>query len=207
MIEYSESCERNKGPILSILEDALADSRRVLEIGSGTGQHAVHFARHLAHVEWKPTELPEALPALTAMLQAAAPPNVPGPLELDVTSDPWPRELTSGGFDAAFTANTLHIMSWHAVECLFEGLGPVFDADGVLCVYGPFRYGGEFTTPSNERFDRWLKARDPVSGVRDFEAVDALARRQGMALVADHPMPANNQLLVWRRVAERPARI
>jgi len=201
VIEYSEACERNKQPILKLLGDALADSRRVLEVGSGTGQHAVHFARHLNHIVWHPTELSQGLAPLTARLRAEAPANVMEPLELDVAHDPWPAPVVDGEFDAVFTANTLHIMSWTSVESFFDGLGLVLNAGGVLCVYGPFRYGRAFTTPSNERFDQMLKARDPLSGVRDFEAVNALARDQGLELLADHAMPANNQLLVWRRAA------
>jgi len=201
VIEYSEACERNKQPILKLLGDALADSRRVLEVGSGTGQHAVHFARHLNHIVWYPTELSHGLAPLTARLRSEAPVNVMEPLELDVAHDPWPAPVVDGEFDAVFTANTLHIMSWTSVESFFDGLGLVLNAGGVLCVYGPFRYGRAFTTPSNERFDQMLKARDPLSGVRDFEAVNALARDQGLELLADHAMPANNQLLVWRRAA------
>jgi len=202
MLESCDACERNKEPILSILTEALADSSRVLEIGSGTGQHAVHFARHLGHVAWHPSELPGGLPALRARLEAEAPANVRAPLSLDVTEKPWPAAVAGGEFDAVFTANTLHIMSWTSVESFFDGLDVALRGGGVLCVYGPFRYGREFTTPSNERFDQVLKTRDPLSGIRDFEAVNALARGQGMELLADHAMPANNQLLVWRRQRE-----
>lgn len=199
MIEHSEAADRNKEPILGVLTRAFADRRRVLEIGSGTGQHAVHFARHLAHVTWHPTELNECLPSLKARLAAEGPPNVAQPEALDVTAQPWPRAVLDGEFDAVFTANTLHIMSWSSVECLFDGIGLVLSAGGMLCVYGPFRYESAFTTPSNERFDRMLKLRDPLSGIRDFEAVNALARDQGLELLYDQAMPANNQLLVWRR--------
>jgi SAM-dependent methyltransferase len=206
MLEFSDASERNKGPILAVLTEALANSRRVLEVGSGTGQHAVHFGRHLAHVAWQPSELPSALPALRARISAEAPDNVGEPLELDVTDEPWPRAVVDGEFDAVFTANTLHIMSWTSVESFFDGLDLVLTGGGVLCIYGPFRYRRAFTTPSNERFDRMLKERDPLSGIRDFEAVNALARDQGLELIADHAMPANNQLLVWRRLTTRTKR-
>jgi len=202
MLDNCDACERNKEPILAILTKALADSRRVLEVGSGTGQHAVHFARHLGHVVWHPSELPDGMPGLRARLAAEAPANVGDPLPLDVTAKPWPDAVTNGEFDAVFTANTLHIMSWMSVESFFDGLDVVLRRGGVLCIYGPFRYGRAFTTRSNERFDRTLKRRDPLSGIRDFEAVNALARDQGMELLADHAMPANNQLLVWRRRSE-----
>lgn len=200
MLEYSDACERNKGPILSVLAGALADRRRVLEIGSGTGQHAVYFARRLAHVVWQPTELEACLSGLSARVDLEGGANIAAPLPLDVTDLPWPQAVVTGDFDAVFTANTLHIMSWASVEKLFDGLGLVLRDGGVLCVYGPFRYEQAFTTASNERFDRALRARDSLSGIRDFEAVNALAGEQGMELLADHVMPANNQLLVWRRL-------
>lgn len=205
MLQHSDACERNKEPILAVLADALADTRRVLEVGSGTGQHAVHFARHLDHVTWHPSERTDALSPLHARVRAEAPSNVRAPLVLDVTAEPWPRAVVDAEFDAVFTANTLHIMSWSSVECFFDGLGIVLSIGGVLCVYGPFRYDRAFTSASNERFDLALKARDPLSGIRDFEAVNALAREQGLELIADHEMPANNQMLVWRRLAGQPA--
>ena len=196
-LPFSEACERNKAPILAVLAGAFAPDAEVLEIGSGTGQHAVWFARHLPRLRWQPTELPGQLAGLRARLREEAPRNVREPVALDVMTDPWPW----AGVAAVFSANTLHIMSWPHVEAFFRGVGQVLAAEGVLCVYGPFRYRGAFTTPSNEQFDRWLKARDALSGVRDFEAVDELARAQGLQLVADHGLPANNQALVWRRVA------
>ncbi len=196
-LPFSEACERNKGPILQVLREAFAGLREVLEVGSGTGQHAVWFARHLPDLAWQPSELAGELAPLRARLRAEAPANVRAPLALDVARRPW----TAQTFDAVFSANTLHIMSAAHVEQFFLGVGEVLVPGGVLCVYGPFRYGGEFTTPSNAKFDQWLKNRDPLSGVRDFEAVDALASAQGLSLVADHAMPANNQALVWRRVA------
>jgi SAM-dependent methyltransferase len=195
MLPFSEACERNKDPILSVLRGAFADRSRVLEIGSGTGQHAVHFARCLPRLRWQPTDRTEYLDGLAARIAAEGPPNLASPVELDVLREPWP--LLSA--DAVFSANTLHIMSQPAVEALFARLPRVLDSGGVLAIYGPFRYRGQFTTPSNAEFDRELRARDPASGVRDFEAVDALARRSGFELVDDYAMPANNQLIVWRR--------
>jgi len=195
MLPFSEACERNKEPILSVLRGAFADRSRVLEIGSGTGQHAVHFARCLPRLRWQPTDRTEYLDGLAARIAAEGPPNLASPVELDVLREPWP--LLSA--DAVFSANTLHIMSQPAVEALFARLPRVLDSGGVLAIYGPFRYRGQFTTPSNAEFDRELRARDPASGVRDFEAVDALARRAGFELVDDYAMPANNQLIVWRR--------
>jgi SAM-dependent methyltransferase len=197
MLEFSEACARNREPIRGVLADVFAHSRRVLEIGSGTGQHAVFLAAQFPHLHWVPTDRDVSLPGLQARLALEAPKNVSDPLSLDVTDTPWPAELRRGDFDAVFTANTLHIMSLSAVESFFSQLGDVAAPTCQLCIYGPFRYGGQCTTVSNERFDQWLQARDPNSGIRDFEAVDAMAQSQGFQLVADHRMPANNQLLVW----------
>jgi SAM-dependent methyltransferase len=189
----SEACERNKGPILKILADAFTHSRAVLEIGSGTGQHAVHFATHLPHLTWQPSDRPEYLRGLRERITLEGPPNLRPAIELDVRHLPWPVERV----DAVFTANTLHIMEWAAVEDLFRGLGSILSAPGVLCIYGPFRYRGHYTSASNAEFDKYLQARDPRSGLRDFEEVNTLASNQGLYLLADHSMPANNQLLIW----------
>jgi SAM-dependent methyltransferase len=196
MLPFSEACERNKDPILAVLREALAGCSDVLEIGSGTGQHAVHFARHLPWLEWQPTDRGEYLGSLAARVRLEGPANLRQPLELDVLADrPWP----AGEADAVFSANTLHIMSWGAVEAAFRGIGSLLRPGGVLAIYGPFRYGGEFTSASNAEFDAFLRARDPDSGIRDAEAVDGLARRNGLVLSDDHAMPANNQLRIWRR--------
>lgn len=194
MLAVSEACERNKGPILAVLGGELAASRSVLEIGSGTGQHAVHFARHLPYLSWQPTEVSSELAPLEERILAEGPPNLRPALALDVRVHPWPVERV----DAVFSANTLHIMAWDAVEHFFRGVGEVLTAPGVLCIYGPFRYRGGYTSESNAEFDRYLKMRDPSRGIRDFEALERLAAAAGLELAADHPMPANNQTLVWR---------
>jgi len=168
----------------------------VLEIGSGTGQHAVYFAAALPHLVWQTADLPAHHAGMRMWLDEAALPNVLPPLALDVRRDDW----HGGRYDAVFSANTLHIMGWPEVADFFRGVGAVLKPAGVLAVYGPFNYGGAFTAESNARFDAWLKARDPASGVRDFEAVDALARGVGLVLADDVPMPANNRTLVWRRL-------
>jgi cyclopropane fatty-acyl-phospholipid synthase-like methyltransferase len=193
----SEAAERNKAPILAILSHALAHSRRVLEIGSGTGQHAVHFAAHLPHLTWQPTDRSEYLEGLQARIAREGTSNLRPALELDVRALPWQVEPV----DAVFTANTLHIMSWSAVEDLFRGVGAVLLAPAVLCIYGPFRYKGQYTSASNAEFDRYLQARDPDSGIRDFTDVNTLSSQQGLHLLADHSMPANNQLLIWHKTA------
>jgi len=194
---YSQACENNKTPILAVLRQAFAGCRRVLEIGSGTGQHAAHFAAGLPHLVWQPSDRAPNLPGVRAWCEDAGLANLGEPLALDVHQRRWP--LTS--FDAAFSANTAHIMHWPAVERMFAGVGEYLEPPGVMALYGPFRYAGRPTAPSNERFDAWLRAQDPGMGVRDFEAVDALARAAGLELLADHAMPANNRALVWRRAA------
>jgi len=166
----------------------------VLEIGSGTGQHAVAFAAALPHLEWQTSDLRENLTGIRLWLDEAGLANLPPPLELDVDGR-WP----DGRYDAAFSANTLHIMSWEEVQSLLQGLARTLEPDAALAIYGPFNYGGRFTSASNAQFDRHLKERSAHMGIRDFEAVDAHARAVGFTLVADCAMPANNRTLVWRR--------
>jgi len=197
-LPFSEACERNKGPILEVLARWLTGSPRVVvEIGAGTGQHAVHFARHLPHLTWQPTEQAEHLTMLDARVSIEGPPNLLPPLELDVEMQEWP--LNADAADAVYSANTLHIMSWREVRAFFKGIGRILRDDGLLFVYGPFRYGGQYTSRSNRAFDETLKARDPLSGIRDFEALEVLAAEQRLVLVEDQAMPANNQTLVWRK--------
>lgn len=191
---YADSCDRNREPILEVLRERFADRHHVLEIGSGTGQHAVHFAAALPQVTWQTSDVDGNLPGIRMWLEEAALPNLPPPIALDVTGA-WPDER----FDAVFTANTLHIMGWPEVRILFAALPKVLASDAMLAVYGPFNYDGRFTSPSNASFDEWLKQRSPESGIRDFAAVDGLARSIGFALAEDRPMPANNRTLIWRR--------
>ena len=194
MKPFSEACERNKGPILDVLREAFADRRAVLEVGSGTGQHALYFAQALAHLTWQPGDVAANLPGLLAQFAGADLPNLRAPIVLDLDED-WPPQ----GCDALFSANTLHIVSWSQVERFFRHAGEQLPSGGVLAVYGPFNYGGRFSAPSNAQFDAMLRVRDPHSGIRDFEAVDALAREHGFVLDRDQRMPANNRTLVWRR--------
>jgi SAM-dependent methyltransferase len=197
-LPFSEACERNKGPILDVLRRWLgSQAGMVLEIGAGTGQHAVHFARNLPRLSWQPTERLEHLAGLAARIEVEGSCNLLAPLELDVEQATWPCDADS--VDAVYTANTLHIVSWPQVQALFRGAGRVLRDEGLLVAYGPFRYGGQFTSHSNAVFDEALRSRDALSGIRDFEAVDALAAAQGLHLVEDCAMPANNQALVWRR--------
>ncbi len=194
---HAPSCERNREPILEVLRQWLGNRRRVLEIGSGSGQHAVHFAAAMPQLNWQSSDRAENLPGILAWLDEAALPNTPAPLEFDVGGC-WP----DGTFDAVFSANTLHIMAWHEVQQLFARLPSLTTDDAVLIIYGPFNHQGRYSSDSNAEFDRWLKARGPHMAIRDAEAVDALAAAAGFALVDDIAMPANNRCRVWRRCSD-----
>ena len=187
MKPFSEASERNRGPILAILGRVFKDRKRVLEIGSGTGQHAAYFSAELPHLVWQASDVAEHLPGIRQWV------SDPAPIELDVDK-PWPKVQA----DAVFSANTCHIMSWPQVERLFAGIGRL--RPEVLALYGPFNYDGRHTSESNARFDAMLRGRDPLSGIRDFEKVNALAQAAGLALAEDNAMPANNRLLVWRSI-------
>lgn len=188
------ACERNRDPILQVLRTHFAGRRQVLEIGSGTGQHGAYFAGALPQLTWQTSDLAGQLPGIRLWVEEAALANLPAPIVLDVNGT-WP----AGRYDAAFSANTLHIMSSQEVARFFGGLGRVLTADAVLAVYGPFNYGGRFTSDSNAAFDSSLRARSASMGIRDFEAIDALARAVGLQLLEDCAMPANNRALVWQR--------
>lgn len=187
------STEKNREPILAVLCDIFADRRRVLEIGSGTGQHAVHFGAQLPHLTWQTSDRPDFLPGIRMWLAEAALPNVLPPFEFDVLG-PWP----TGAYDAVYTANTLHIMPWTAVEALFAGLSSVLAPGGLLFIYGPFMVDGRHTSDSNAAFDQSLREKLPHQGLRDVGAVDALARQAGLVLLEQRDMPSNNRCLIWR---------
>jgi hypothetical protein len=195
-LPFSQSCENNKQAILSVMEPLFTDRRQVLEIASGTGQHASWFARHLSHLQWQPTEMPDNFVVLQPRCAVYEGSNLSPPAALDVSQRPW--QLTAQP-DAVFTANSLHIMPWEAVEDLFAELAELENTDTLLVIYGPFNYRGEYTSPSNARFDQWLAQQSPWSSIRDFESVDALAKNAGFGLLEDVEMPANNRLLVWRK--------
>lgn len=195
MKPYSESCDQNRAPILEVLRIELADRQRLLEIGSGTGQHAVYFAPEFPGLLWQTSDMADMHAGIHAWLAEQGCGNILPPLALDVSHDSWP----AASYDAVFSANTAHIMDWPSVECLFAGIGRVLEPGGVFCLYGPFNYAGAYTSESNARFDAWLKARDPRSGIRDFEALRELAEKAGMKLKEDYGMPANNRTLVWSK--------
>lgn len=193
--KYSESCEQNKEPILEILREVFKDSNSVLEIGSGSGQHAVYLAKHLKHLNWQPSDLAENLSSIQAWAAEEALSNLNPPVELDVLDQPWKVSPV----DAIFSANSLHIMSWDMVKQFFIGVGEVLKPQGKLLVYGPFSYQGIHTSPSNARFDQYLKQQNSQSGVRDFDDLDELAQSQDLSIVEDYAMPANNRCLLWKK--------
>ena len=199
-VPFSQACENNKRPILAHVQNVFKAGSTVLEIGSRTAQHVTFFAEMMPSVHWQPTDIAENIPILVEALAECKLANVAPPVMLDVTMNPWPLDaMVTATFDGVFSANTLHIMPAPAVEHFFAGVGKALGTKGQLCVYGPFKYDGDFTTPSNADFNVWLKEKYPESGIRDFEWVDELARAQGLSLVNDFDMPANNQLLVWAR--------
>lgn len=195
---FAESCERNKTPILNVLKQYLVQAQTVLEVGSGTGQHAIHFAEQLPFLTWLTSDLEINHHAIRAWQNDAGLANVQGPHVLDLANPLWPVSEV----ETVFTANTLHIVSWRLVEAFFHGAAKALKAEGLLFVYGPFNYNGTFTSESNARFNQWLLDRDPQSGIREFEMVDLLAQRQGLTLLDDIAMPANNRMLVWQRNAD-----
>ncbi|WP_027014859.1 DUF938 domain-containing protein [Comamonas composti] len=197
-LPFSQACENNRAPILEVLQTAFAGLRHVLEIGSGTGQHSVYFAPRLPHLIWQTSDLTENHAGIAAWHASRPAPNLRLPLRLDLQADGWPQ-TREGAFDAAFSSNTAHIVAWSLVQRMFALLGAHLPAGGKFALYGPFNYGGNYTSDSNRAFDLWLRERDARSGLRDFETVQSLARNHGLALEADHAMPANNRLLVFVR--------
>ena len=195
MKPYSESCERNQKPILKVLQETLTNQQHVLEIASGTGQHAVYFGRALPHLSWQTSELTQNHEGILAWLNEIKLPNVLPPITINVNDTKWPVGIV----DTVFNANTVHIITWPEVERLFAGIARVLNPSGILCLYGPFKYKGEFTSESNARFDALLKSRNRNSGIRDFETINRLAETHDLLLVKDVAMPNYNQTLVWQR--------
>jgi cyclopropane fatty-acyl-phospholipid synthase-like methyltransferase len=193
-LPYSEAADRNKAPILAVLTTYFAGGRNVLEIGSGTGQHAVYFAKHLHHLKWHASDRLDNLETIGRRIQDAGVQNAIAPIEFDVDRS-WPQRR----FDGVFTANTLHIMPWDSVVRLFAGLPDLLEKDATIIAYGPFNYRGTYTSPSNARFDASLKANAAHQGIRDIEAVEKLAENAALMLVEDREMPANNRCLIFRR--------
>ncbi len=195
---FAESAYRNAGPILEVLAHEFRHCTEVLEIGSGTGQHATAFAAELKHLEWQTSDLEEYHDAIRAWIADCGAANVRAPLALDVRT----AELPGESYDAVYSANTAHIMSFESVGDMFSLAGSVLRPGGTFCLYGPFRRGGEFNTPSNANFDANLRARDPAMGVRDLEDLDAIGDENGLQRTALYAVPSNNCVAVWRRLQE-----
>lgn len=195
---YSQAAENNKQPILRILLSAFSPTRRVFEIGSGTGQHAEYFAQYLPQLHWLPSDLPENIDDLNERITQCSLTNISPAQIFDIDNSQWPENI-----DAVFSANTAHIMSWSQAQKMLSEVGTHLNGSGVFALYGPFNYQGEFTSESNKNFDQWLKSRSASQGIRDFEKVCACATKAGLTLVRDHAMPANNRLLIWKKVSNK----
>ena len=195
MERFSQAADNNKAPILAVLTEWLGDGARVLEVGSGAGQHAVHMAQALPRITWQPSDCSDVLPVLINNVSAYGSPNILSPISLDLGLNQWPSEPVA----CVYAANVMHIVNLGLGENLIRGAAKSLTEGGLLVLYGPYKYSGAFTTPSNADFDQWLKARDRQSGIRDFEWVCELATDAGLALMEDRSMPANNQMLAFRR--------
>lgn len=196
---FSESCVQNRDPILNIIKPLLAQAQSVLEIGSGTGQHAVYFAAAMPHLTWYTSDREQNLIGIQQWLDDEQLSNVYSPIALDVC-DQQAWLTLNRTFDVVFSANSLHIMSKMHVECFFAEVATVLKPDALLVVYGPFNYQGRYTSESNARFDCWLKQQYPDSAIRDSEWLDELAEKSALIRQHDYAMPANNRILVWKKV-------
>ena len=192
---FSQAADNNKTPILDVLKDWLKPGASVLEIGSGSGQHAIHFSQALSNIQWLPSDRPAVQSLLQHNAKKYGSSNLLVPITLDLAESEWPASQ----IDAVYSANVLHIVSTDLGETMMKGAARCLQAGGLFILYGPFRYQGTFTTPSNAEFDDWLRVRDPNSGIRDFEWVDDLARAGDLILQEDRSMPANNQCLVFQK--------
>ena len=193
---FSQACENNKVAILAALADNFSASKTVLEVGSGSGQHAVFFAPNMPWLSWQTSDILVNHQGISQWLREYPAGNLLHPIALDL-NHPWPIEK----IDAIYTANTLHIISWPLVQAFFSGVSQHLNQQGKCCVYGPFNYQGQYTSESNAGFDIWLKERDSQSAIRDIEAIIAIAESVGLSLENDHAMPANNRLLVFQKLA------
>lgn len=196
---YSASCDQNREPILDVIQPLLTHNEKakksILEVGSGTGQHAVYFAEKMPHLIWQTSDQQAYHQGIKLWLDNAGLNNTPAPIALHVSNDTWPNK----NFDVIFSANAVHIMAWENVVDFFENAPKLLSTGGLFILYGPFNYKQQYTSESNARFDSWLKQRDPNSAIRDFEALDKLAINANMTIKADHALPANNRVLVWEK--------
>ena len=199
-LPFSQACENNKQPILEVLEQELQDFTHVLEVGSGTGQHSVYFAPRLAHLIWQTSDVFAYHATINAWHAAYPAPNLYAPLTFDVSCDSVPiNKAVAAPYDAVFTANTLHIMSWSLVSKLFELVGDMLPLNGKFIIYGPFNENGRYSSESNRQFDHSLRQRDSNSGIRHLEDVIDLANSHHLVLSNTYMMPANNQILVFQK--------
>jgi SAM-dependent methyltransferase len=194
--QYAPACERNRSYILEVLRELLPYTGKLLEVGSGSGQHAAWFAPEFPGLLWQPTDTKENLPSIRAWCSEAGAPNLCEPFVLDLSSHEWPSQH----YDAIVCINTIHIVAWPLVQNLFAGAGRSLKPGGIFYAYGPYRYRNRPLEPSNENFDEWLQQRDPVSGIREFETVNELAASHGLEFVEDRAMPANNRSICWRKI-------
>jgi cyclopropane fatty-acyl-phospholipid synthase-like methyltransferase len=196
MERFSQAADSNQNAILHVIRAWLPNGGDVLEIGSGSGQHAIHMAKSISALRWQPTEQAGVLAALTHNVRNYGTPNIAIPISLDLSKHEWP----SRGFDAVYSANVLHIVNTTLGATLIQGSAAVLERGGFVLLYGPFKYRGKFTTESNANFDAFLRDRDSKSGIRDVEWVSAIAEEEGLKLIEDQDMPANNQFLIFRKL-------
>ena len=194
-LPFSPAAERNKVAIFEALQKILNGTETVLEIGSGTGQHCIHFAKSMPDIIWQPSDLPVRLAVTDAVLATAHFSNIKKAIALDANQKHWPALVV----DAIYTANTAHIMSWEATQNMIVGSANLLTSEGLLIIYGPFKYEGEFTSESNKLFDFSLKRTNRLQGIRDFEGIERIANKHDLYLEEDIPMPANNRLLVFKK--------
>ena len=199
MKRFAQACDRNQAPILAVLKEVLPNRGKVLEIGSGTGQHAAYFSHFLPNLTWQPSDLADALPSIEAWRKESCVPNLNSPIVIDLLGNN--EDLSR--VDAIVCINVAHIVAWTGVERLFSIAANILESNGVLYFYGPYRYPDRTLEPSNVAFDRWLKEHNPVSGIRDYAAVESLAESSGFTLGGDRSMPSNNRSIWW--VRETPA--
>ena len=195
---FSPACENNRDPILALLIPLLADKSSVLEIGSGTGQHAVWFAKNMPQLRWQTSDLQHNHAGINQWLNAYPSPNLLPPIELDMldtVGSNWPN----GGFDCIYSANTAHIMPWEAVVNMLAQVRLRLCSNGLFCLYGPMQYQGVIEPQSNRDFDASLQQQASHMGIREFHQINRLAAEAGLVLLDDHAMPANNRLLVWQK--------
>lgn len=200
MKPYSGACDQNRGPILTVLKTLLTteqqrDGPTVLEVGTGTGQHAVYFAEALPGVTWQCSDQQQYHQGIMMWLDEAKLPNLLPPFSLNVSENGWPQQQ----FDLIYSANVMHIMHWQNVVDLFTQGAKCIKPNGLMVCYGPFNFDDQYTSTSNAQFDQSLRMRDPESGIRNFEDIEKLAKEAGLIFLYNYEMPANNRLLVWQK--------